>query len=208
MMGEVSVIGSVFSFAAYALVAVFVENAVLGRALGVSRLVKLVSDNDGASSRMFCILLTIIQLLSGLMAFYANRLWLASESVSSHMRPIIFVLCIVIAFIVVLLVCAAFFPINVSKKIITTLPMATFNCCILGTLLITTIQGFTLAQMLGFSLGSSLSYISVVFVLTEGEKRLNKVHVPKSLQGLPINLLYLAILSMAVYGMTGHILSF
>ncbi len=206
-MSETTMAMAIASFFSYALVAVFVENAVLGRALGVSRLVKLVSD-ESSSSVIFCVLLTVMQFISSLLTFFANRILLTSQAASGYMRPIIFVMCMIISFIVVLVVVAAAFPVRVSKPAINLLAMSTFNCCILGTLLITTIQGFTLAQTLGFSVGSSLSYIAVVFVLVEGEKRLNEVNVPKSLQGLPINLLYLAILSMAVYGMTGHMLSF
>ncbi len=206
-MSNVNVLGAIFTFASYAMLAVFVENAVLGRAFGVSRLVKLVNDEE-SNSLIFCILLGVIQMLASYMAFYANRVWLASSATNSYIRPLIFVLCMVIAFTIVLVAVAAIFPARVSRDALNILPTATFNSCIIGTLLITTTQGFTLSQTLGFALGSTLSYATVVFVLSEGEKRLNEVSIPKSLQGLPINLIYLAILSMAVYGMTGHMLSF
>ncbi len=201
------VINTLAAFCGYALVAVFVENAVLGRALGISRLVKLVDDSE-VNSLTFCILLTAVQVTSVPLAWAVNRTWLVNLDYANFVRPLAYVICMIISFVVILILVAVIFPPKFSKRAISVLPMATFNCCIAGTLLLTTIRGFNIYQTLGFALGTGLGYTAVVFVLTEGDRRLNDVYVPESLRGLPINLLYLSILSMAVYGMTGHMLSF
>ncbi|MEG1744700.1 MAG: hypothetical protein RR215_03855 [Ruthenibacterium sp.] len=44
--------------------------------------------------------------------------------------------------------------------------------------------------------------------MTEGERKLENDAVPETFRGLPIVLLYLAVLSMAAYGMIGHTLSY
>ncbi|MEG0768877.1 MAG: Rnf-Nqr domain containing protein [Ruthenibacterium sp.] len=201
------VLQAVFTFCSYALLAVFTQNAVLGRAFGVSRLVKLVGD-DAMDSLTFCVLLCAVQLISAPLAFFVNRLWLAEYANKDFVRPLVLVACSVAAFLLVLILVAALFRAPRAKRITAVLPMASFNCCIIGTLLITTVQGFTLGQTLGFALGSGLGYSGVVFIVTEGERKLENDAVPETFRGLPIVLLYLAVLSMAAYGMIGHTLSY
>ncbi|MEG2930796.1 MAG: NADH:ubiquinone oxidoreductase, subunit RnfA [Ruthenibacterium sp.] len=201
------VLQAVLDFCGYALLAVFAQNAVLGRAFGVSRLVKLV-DDDAMDSLTFCALLCAVQLLSAPLAFLVNRMWLAEYVNKDFVRPLVLAACTTVSFLVVLVIVAALFRAPRAKRITAVLPMASFNCCIIGTLLITTVQGFTLGQTLGFALGSGLGYSGVVFIVTEGERKLQNDAVPETFRGLPIILLYLAVLSMAAYGMIGHTLSY
>ena len=85
-----------------------------------------------------------------------------------------------------------------------TLPAATFNTCVLGTLLICSAQSFTLAQSIGFALGSGAGYFISVLLVTEGMRKMNRRAVPAAFRGLPILLIYIGILALAVYGFTGH----
>lgn len=198
---------AVLAFSSYAMVAVFAQNVVLGRALGVSRLVKLITD-DAMDSLTYCVLLGAVQLVSAPMAFFVNRLWLNEYANKAFVRPLVLVACTVVAFFLVLFVVAAAFPSERAKRVTAVLPMATFNSVIVGTLLITTTQGFTLAQTLGFALGSALGYGFAVLVVTEAERKLQSDAVPETFRGLPITLLYLSTLSLATYGIVGHLLSF
>lgn len=200
------VLGAVGTFFMYALIAFSVQNAVLSRALGVSRLVKLV-DDDAVDSLTFCLLLTAVQLISAPLAFFANQ-WLAGFEYRAYVRPLVLVLCSVIAFFVVLVLIITVFHLRDAKRVTAVLPMATFNCCVLGTLLITTTSSFSLAQTFGFALGSGLGYTAAVFIVTEGERRIQNDAVPETFRGLPITLIYIGVLALAVYGLTGHMITF
>lgn len=200
------VLQSLGTFFLYALLAVFTQNVIFSRALGVSRLVKLVND-DTMDSFIYCALLCVVQLISAPLAFVAN-LWLGSETYWSGIRPLVFVLCSGIGFVVVLLAVVTLMPAPRAKKVAAVLPMATFNCSILGTLMLTTTQNFDLLQTMGFALGSALGYALAVYAVTEGERKIQNDAVPRVLRGLPITLLYIGILAMAVYGFTGHMLAF
>ena len=59
-------------FFSYALLAIFAQNAVFTRALGVSRMVQLVGD-DRTSSALFGMMLCITQVLVAPVAFFAMR---------------------------------------------------------------------------------------------------------------------------------------
>ena len=148
----IEVLKALSVFFAYAVMAVFAQNAVFTRALGVSRLVKLVDDTT-VDSLTFGALLCAVQLISAPLGYFVN-LWLAQYPYRMYIRPLVMVLCSTVAFFIVLLVVVVFFRLHGAREIVAVLPMATFNTCILGTLFISPIQSFSLVQTMGFALGS------------------------------------------------------
>jgi len=65
-------------------------------------------------------------------------------------------------------------------------------------------QNFVLTQTLGYAVGSALGYTVAIFVIYYARKRLAISAVPRSFRGLPILLIYLGLLSLALYGLIGH----
>lgn len=193
-------------FFTYAVIAVFAQNAVFTRALGVSRLVKLAED-DAVDSLTFGALLCALQVISALLGYFVNR-WCSGMPYWVYLRPLAMVLCSAGAFFLVLLIVVVCFRLHGAREIVAVLPMATFNTCILGTLLISTIQSFSLLQTLGFALGSGVGYVMAMLVVREGQERLQSEAVPATFRGLPVTLLYIGILALAIYGFTGHMLAF
>lgn len=200
------VLRAVGTFFGYAVLAVFAQNAVFTRALGVSRLVKL-ADDDAVDSLTFGALLCALQAISALLGYLVNRWW-GSGKYWAYLRPLVMVACSAAAFFAVLLIVVGCFRVHGAREIVAVLPMATFNTCILGTLLVTTVQSFSLPQTLGFALGSGLGYVMAMLVVREGQERLQSEAVPATFRGLPITLLYIGILALAIYGFTGHMLAF
>lgn len=193
---------SVSMFFLYAIAAVFAQNAAFSRALGVSRLVKLV-DDSAADSAVFCLCLTLVQLLSAPLAYAANRWLPAGLGWAAAVRPLVLVLCSAAALGLVVLAASAL-RLPAAGRIAQTLPMATFNCAVLGCMLVTTTQSFTLAQTMGFALGSGLGYTLALLVVLEAQRKLRNRQVPGTFRGLPVNLLYIGILALAIYAFTGH----
>ena len=126
----IEVLKALSVFFAYAVMAVFAQNAVFTRALGVSRLVKLVDDTT-VDSLTFGALLCAVQLISAPLGYFVN-LWLAQYPYRMYIRPLVMVLCSTVAFFIVLLVVVVFFRLHGAREIVAVLPMATFNTCILG----------------------------------------------------------------------------
>ena len=200
-----SIINSLMTFITYAIVAVAAQNVLFTRSLGVSRLVKLV-DDGGAPIKKFAIMLSAIQLISAPLAFYSIKI--ASNFIYlDAIRPLILVLASTVAFFIVLGIIAIMSSktqLKDLKDYISLLPMATFNCCIIGTLLLTTTSGYTLLQTLGFSLGSALGYVTAIILVEEGQRKIQNRNVPASFKGLPITLIYIGILALSIFGFTGH----
>ena len=203
-----TVLRPVLAFFVYAVVAVAAQNAIFTRALGVSRLVKMVDDGS-VELLKFGALLTFVQFLSSLLGYFVNRLLAGSSfAYKAAFQPLVLVLCSVVAFFVVLLGVALLGGRIAAKDYVELLPMATFNCCVLGTLLLTTLGGYTLAQTLAFSLGTSVGYVLAVLLVDEGQRKIQNRNLPATFRGLPITLLYIGILALAIYGFTGHMLAF
>ena len=199
-----TVLRPVLAFFVYAVVAVAAQNAIFTRALGVSRLVKMVDDGS-VELLKFGALLTFVQFLSSLLGYFVNRLLAGSSfAYKAAFQPLVLVLCSVVAFFVVLLGVARVGGRIAAKDFVELLPMATFNCCVLGTLLLTTLGGYTLAQTLAFSLGTSVGYVLAVLLVDEGQRKIQNRNLPATFRGLPVTLVYIGILALAIYGFTGH----
>ena len=188
-------------FFSYAVLAIFAQNAIFTRGLGVSRLVQLVG-NKRTSSWWFALMLCITQVLVAPLAFYACRL-LAPLPNRAQLRPVVYLACIAVVCLFELVV------LKLAKgprsgQLIRILPIAAVNSGVLGTVLVERIQSFTLEQSIGFGLGSGLGYLLAVMLVTEAQNRLRSRAIPEAFRGLPITLIYIGVLALAIYGFTGH----
>lgn len=195
------------TFFLYAVLAAFAQNAVFTRGLGVSRLIRLIND-DAIGTFQFWAFLTVIELLAAPMGWFV--LTQVQPDIPTDFRaafrPFLYLVCALIAYILVYIV-LHFLPLRRKKSLKKMLPLATFNTSVLGTLLICGVQGYTLPQYMGFAFGTSLGYLMAVMLVDEAERRLRNAAVPTFLKGMPITLIYIGVISLAIYGFTGHSLS-
>ena len=185
----------------YAVLAIFAQNAVFTRSLGVSRLVQLVGD-ERTSSWWFALMLCITQVLVAPLAYFAGS-FIAPLPNRAQLRPVMYLTCIAAVCLFELLV------LKLAKgprsgQLIRILPVAAVNSGVLGTVLIERTQSFTLEQSLGFGLGSGLGYLLAVMLVTEAQNRLRSRAIPEAFRGLPVTLIYIGVLALAIYGFTGH----
>ena len=188
-------------FFSYAVLAIFAQNAVFTRSLGVSRLVQLVGD-ERTSSWWFALMLCITQVLVAPLAYFAGS-FIAPLPNRAQLRPVMYLTCIAAVCLFELLV------LKLAKgprsgQLIRILPVAAVNSGVLGTVLVERTQSFTLAQSIGFGLGSGLGYLLAVILVTEACNRLRSRAIPEAFRGLPITLIYIGVLALAIYGFTGH----
>ena len=186
----------------YAVLAIFAQNAVFTRALGVSRLVQLVGD-DRTSSGLFGLQLCITQVLVAPLAWYAGS-WIAPLDNRAQLRPLVYVACIAVVCLAEQLLLLLGRALPHSGQLLRIVPLAGLNSCVLGTVLVERTQTFTLGQSLGFGVGSGLGYVLAVLLVTEARHRLRSKAIPEAFRGLPITLVYIGVLALAIYGFTGH----
>ena len=83
------------------------------------------------------------------------------------------------------------------------LPFAGINATVLGTVLLNNKLVNGLVQSLAFSIGSALGFSLILLIMTAINERLEVSDVPRPVQGIPILLITLALISMAFSGFTG-----
>ena len=198
MSAVMNTIGVAF---AYAVLALFAQNAIFTRGLGVSRLIQLVGD-ERTSSWWFALMLCITQVLVAPLAYFAGS-FIAPLPNRAQLRPVMYLTCIAAVCLFELLV------LKLAKgprsgQLIRILPVAAVNSGVLGTVLVERTQSFTLEQSMGFGLGSGLGYLLAVMLVTEADHRLRSEAIPEAFRGLPITLVYVGVLALAIYGFTGH----
>ena len=188
-------------FFSYALLAVFAQNAVFTRALGVSRLVQLVGD-DRTSSWLFGMQLCITQVLVTPFAWYAGSR-IAPLANRAQLRPLVYIASIAVVCVLEHAVLWLAKGLPHRSALLRIVPLAGLNSCV-RTVLVERTQSFTLGQSLGFGLGSGLGYVLAVLLVTEARHRLRSKAIPEAFRGLPITLVYIGVLALAIYGFTGH----
>ena len=190
------VVSSSAVFFSYALLAIFAQNAVFTRALGVSRMVQLVGD-DRTSSALFGMMLCITQVLVAPVAFLTGR-FIAPLDNRAQLRPLVYIASIAVVCLAEHLVLWLLRSLPRRAQLLRIVPLAALNSGVERT------QSFTLGQSLGFGLGSGLGYVLAVLLVTEARHRLRSRAIPKAFRGLPITLAHSGVLALAIYGFTGH----
>ena len=133
-------------FFSYAVLAIFAQNAVFTRGLGVSRLVQLVGD-DRTSSWWFALLLCVTQVLVAPLAYYAGGV-LAPLANRAQLRPLVYLACLAVVCLFEHLVLRLVKGPR-SGQLLRILPLAAINSGVLGTVLVERTQSFTLGQSMG-----------------------------------------------------------
>lgn len=203
------ILNGVTQFISYMLLAVFAENVILARALGVTRLIKLVPDHR-AQVWGFCLPLLIVITAAAPLGWAAHNLffpWLRDYLPDwlpiSALRPIVYLTCAVLAMAVTWLLLGVL-PRKLRTGCRSELSLATCSTAVVGTLLICANQNYTILQCVAFSLGSGLGFVFAVFIVREGRRRLRSKAIPSIFQGLPATMIYIGVLSLAIYALVGH----
>jgi electron transport complex protein RnfA len=183
-----------------ALTAATVENAVFARALGLSRFTLLL--NSRRQGIIYGVTMTWMLVLATLPVSVINE-YLRDFEFSRAIRTPLYLLSVLAVYLLTYFVSKRYFP-KIFALVLPALPVSTFNTALFGALYISGLQRFTTAQTTGYALGTGAGYTVALLVVYYARKRLAISQVPKAFQGLPVLLIYLGLLSLAIYGLVGH----
>lgn len=183
-----------------ALTAIALENPVFARALGLNKFTLLLkSRNTGILyGATMTGMLVIVSLPVSLVNYY-----LQDVSFSRAIRTPLYLASVLTVYLLVYFLTKRFLP-KLFEIILPALPVSTFNTALFGTLYISALQRFSFFQTTGYALGTGIGYTIAILVVYYARKRLAISPVPRSFQGLPILLVYIGLLSLAIYGLIGH----
>lgn len=183
-----------------ALTAVLAENIFFARALDSGKMYDIIKSPRNLV--VFGGMVTAMTTLSTILCFIMHVL-VKNWNYQSIVKPTIYLVCMSIVYIGATLFFSKY-KTEWYKSLGMSLRYATFNCAVLGALLVSTKQAFGFFQALGYGLGTGIGFIAAMYMVQLGKNRLEFCKVPKSFAGLPILLVYIGIISLAIYGLIGH----
>ena len=199
------VLNSILTFFAYSVLAIGAQNVIFTRGLGLSSGLRMINDprND---TLYFCGALTFFQIINSMLVYFIspviNRSFLSEYS--RFITPVLIVVCCALSYMIVVFGLSMTIKKSTFRKIIHSLTGASINSAIVGTIILTLSSGFNLIETIGFAFGSSIGYFLAMLLISEGERKLRHDLIPENFRGLPVTLIYISVLALAVYGLTGH----
>ena len=199
------VLNSILTFFAYSVLAIGAQNVIFTRGLGLSSGLRMIND-PRKDTLYFCGALTFFQIVNSMLVYFIspviNRSFLSEYS--RFITPVLIVVCCALSYMIVVFGLSMTIKKSTFRKIIHSLTGASINSAIVGTIILTLSSGFNLIETIGFAFGSSIGYFLAMLLISEGERKLRHDLIPESFRGLPVTLIYISVLALAVYGLTGH----
>ncbi len=196
---------TIISYFNLAILAVGAQNAIFTRSLGISPGIKMLRD-PRKNTFYFCGALTVFQLMTSVGVYLVSPLIdiLGFSQYRRFAMPTIIVVVCTISYLIVILVLGAALSEGKFREIVQSVTGASINSAIVGTVILSQNYGLNLMESIFFGLGSSGGYFIAMLLISEADKKICHERVPDAFKGLPITLIYISVLALAVYGLTGH----
>lgn len=200
-----SMVNAIMSFFSYSVLAIGAQNVIFTRGLGLSSGLRMINDPK-KDTMYFCAFLTLFQMINSLLVYFLRPLigFTPFARYTRFVTPVLIVACCTVSYILVVFVLSIAVQKSTFKRMIYSITSASINSAIVGTIIFTTTLGLTLAETIGFAFGSSVGYMLAMLLIIEGERKIRHDLVPANFRGLPITLIYISVLALAVYALTGH----
>ena len=183
-----------------ALAAIFVQNSILERALGAN--VLLYASRKKEHLLGFSAAITYTTTVSSPFIWVFDTL-LGKNEYYGIIMPLLYVLTIAFIYIVTLVVIWRFFP-QFFKSLRKYVHLSVFNCSVIGALFLCSQQGNDIFAYIGYGFGTGIGFLVAAYLLYAAAERLNSSLVPAAFRGYPIMIVYVGILSLALYAFTGY----
>ncbi len=199
------IIKTIVDFFLYSFLAITAQNAIFVRGLGVSEGLRMIKD-PRKYTVYFCTALFFFQTMSIFLVYLILPIIDNSDFVSYRIfiTPVLIVVSCAISYISTVFLLSAVVKKQVFANIIHSITSASINSAIVGTILLINIQSLNLSQALGFGLGSSIGYFLALIIINEMREKIKNEDIPLFFRGLPIELIYISIIALALYGIAGN----
>lgn len=183
-----------------ALTAVFIQNLVFERALGVN--VMLYASRKREHVLGFSAAITYVTTISAAIVCGFDRLFTGNEYYEIIV-PLLYIFIVSAVYILTLAVIWRFFP-KAFKSLKKYVHISVFNCSVIGALFLSSQQGGRLSSYIGYGFGTGIGFLIAAYLLYIAAQRLNSPLVPAAFRGFPIMIVYVGILSLALYAFAGY----
>lgn len=193
---------------------IFIQNAILERALGLNILMYAA----GKKRYVFGFTLGIIYItsVSAALAYKIDTLLGVTAAANSALpayvsavRPVLYMAVVGLVYIVSTIVIWRFFP-SAFSEIKHYVHLSALNSSVLGALYLCSssaaaaVSGGGILAYVGFGVGTGLGFLLAALLLYAAENRLRSKYIPPSFRGMPVTLVYIGIVSLALYAFVGY----
>ena len=171
---------------------ILTENIVLTKFLGICPFVGTSSKEKNAIGMGLSVML-VVTISSIITYLLYNYLLVPTNTI--YLKTVLFIL--VIASMVQLLemLLKKYIP-TLHKSLGIYLPLITTNCAVLGITLLNITNNYNFAEMLVYSISSSLGFTLIIYIFSTIRERIEKCNVLESFKGYPIALITAAIMTL------------
>ena len=181
--------------------AVFINNYVLSRFLGICPFLGVSKKLDSATGMSLAV---IFVMLMATAATYPIQVYLLTPNGLGYLQTIVFILVIAALVQLVEIVLKRYIP-SLHKSLGVYLPLITTNCAVLGVTILNLDEGYTFLEAMVNSLGSGLGFFLAMVMFSGVRSVIEGADVPESFKGLPVTLVAAAITSLSFLGFGGVI---
>ena len=179
--------------------AVFVNNYVLSRFLGICPFLGVSKKLNQATGMSLAV---IFVMLIATAVTWPIQTYLLDPNNLGYLQTIVFILVIASLVQLVEIILKKYIP-SLHKSLGVYLPLITTNCAVLGVTILNIDEGYTFAESMVNSLGSGLGFFLAMVMFSGVRSKLEGTDIPKAFQGLPITLVAASITSLSFLGFSG-----
>ena len=183
---------------------IFTENIVFSRALGGGTILAVASDRKSIFG--FAAGVTYMSVVSDIFAWAVEFSFGGSAGYGIY-RPVIYTGILGILYSVTLMSTYAFFR-DKLERIKKYMHFSVFNCAVMGNMLLSTGVCHTFTDYLFYGIGSGLGYSLAVYAAAAVYEKAYSEDVPAVFRGFPLMIIYMGIIGMALFGLSGRRMSF
>ena len=181
--------------------AVFINNYVLSRFLGICPFLGVSKKLDSATGMSLAV---IFVMLMATAVTWPIQMYLLNPNNLGYLQTIVFILVIAALVQLVEIILKRYVP-SLHKSLGVYLPLITTNCAVLGVTILNIDEGYSFVEAMVNSLGSGLGFFLAMVMFSGVRSTIEGSDIPKSFQGLPITLIAAAITSLSFLGFGGVI---
>lgn len=191
---------SVSELLSLALLAIFAENVVLTRLLGVRAF--LDASEKLSTALTLGLFVTVITGLSSLCAWFFNTYLLIPFGAQNYLQTLLFVLTVASLTAVLDRLAHKLLP-ALHARVKEQLPLTAVNSAVLGTALLAVSDGSGVLTCAAYGVFAGLGFTLAAILFCSVQARLEFSECPKAFEGFPIALVSAGLLAMAFLGFNG-----
>ena len=181
--------------------AVFINNYVLSRFLGICPFLGVSKKLDSATGMSLAV---IFVMMIATAVTFPIQIYLLVPNHLEYLQTIVFILVIAALVQLVEIVLKRYIP-ALHKSHGVYLPLITTNCAVLGVTILNIDEGYTFLEAMVNSLGSGLGFFLAMVMFSGVRSKIEGADIPESFKGLPVTLIAASITSLSFLGFGGVI---